>query len=52
MSYPNEIDERLNKTLHNMSQEVGYLQAINYVMDLIINNTCNSYNVSKLSYKR
>ena len=44
------IDERLEKILRDQCQKVGYLQAINDVMDLILNDECNIYNVSKLVF--
>lgn len=45
------IDERIQKNLMNMQGKVGYLQAINDVMDLILINKCDVYHISKLAYR-
>ena len=41
-----------NKIIKEGWRDIGYLQAINDVMDLILTKTCNSENVCKLLFKK
>ncbi len=39
------------KVIENMSKKVGYLQAIQDVLNLMLENKCSAKNVSNLTYE-